>query len=58
LVNKASGRTDDKQITLFLNNVETGVQFAAVGYHAYCTVKEKGLGCEVLADWFLQDIRP
>src|SRR5262249_29149793 len=26
------GRTDDKQITFFLNNVGTGVQFAAMGY--------------------------
>ncbi len=43
---------------LFLNNEGTGVQFAAVGYHAYCTAKGKGLGCEVLADWFLQGIRP
>jgi alanine dehydrogenase len=58
LVNKAPGRTDDKQITFFLNNVGTGVQFAAVGYHAYCTAKEKGLGYEVPTDWFLQDIRP
>ncbi len=43
---------------LFLNNEGTGVQIAAVEYHAYCTAKGKGLGCDVLADRFLQDIRP
>ncbi len=36
----------------------TGVQFAVVGYRAYCTAKEKGLQYNAPADWFLQDIRP
>jgi len=52
------GRTDDKQITFFLNNVGTGVQFAAMGYCAYKAAKEKGLGHEIPTDWFLQDIKP
>jgi len=52
------GRTDDKQITFFLNNVGTGVQFAAMGYCAYRAAKEKGLGHEIPTDWFLQDIKP
>jgi ornithine cyclodeaminase/alanine dehydrogenase-like protein (mu-crystallin family) len=58
LVGKAPGRTSDKQITFFLNNVGTGVQFAAMGYCAYRAAKEKGLGHEVPTDWFLQDIKP
>ncbi len=36
----------------------TGVQFAVVGYRAYCTAKEKWLQYNAPADWFLQDIRP
>jgi ornithine cyclodeaminase/alanine dehydrogenase-like protein (mu-crystallin family) len=58
IVGKASGRTSDKQITFFLNNVGTGVQFAAMGYAAYRACKEKGLGKEIPTDWFLQDIKP
>ena len=58
LVGRAVGRTDDKQITFFLNNVGTGVQFAAIGYCAFRAAKEKGLGKEIPTDWFLQDIKP
>jgi alanine dehydrogenase len=58
IAGKAPGRTNDKQITLFLNNVGTGVQFAALGYCAYRAAKENGLGHEVPTDWFLQDIKP
>jgi ornithine cyclodeaminase/alanine dehydrogenase-like protein (mu-crystallin family) len=58
LVGKAPGRKNDKQITFFLNNVGTGVQFAAMGYCAYTACKEKGLGKEIPTDWFLQDIKP
>jgi hypothetical protein len=58
LVGKAPGRENDKQITFFLNNVGTGVQFAAMGYCAYKACQEKGLGKEIPTDWFLQDIKP
>ena len=58
LVGRVPGRTSDKQITFFLNNVGTGVQFAAMGYSAYRAAKEKGLGREIPTDWFLQDIKP
>jgi ornithine cyclodeaminase/alanine dehydrogenase-like protein (mu-crystallin family) len=58
IAGKAPSRTADKQITFFLNNVGTGVQFAAMGYSAYRAAKEKGLGHEIPTDWFLQDIKP
>jgi alanine dehydrogenase len=58
IAGKAPGRTNDRQITFFLNNVGTGVQFAAMGYCAYRAAKEKGLGHEIPTDWFLQDIKP
>lgn len=58
IAGKAPSRTHDKQITFFLNNVGTGVQFAAMGYCAYKAAKEKALGREIPTDWFLQDIKP
>ncbi|MBI2988061.1 MAG: ornithine cyclodeaminase family protein [Deltaproteobacteria bacterium] len=58
LAGSVPGRTSEKQITFFLNNVGTGVQFAAMGYCTYRAAKEKGLGHEIPTDWFLQDIKP
>jgi ornithine cyclodeaminase/alanine dehydrogenase-like protein (mu-crystallin family) len=58
ITGKSPGRTTDQQITFFLNNVGTGVQFAAMGYCAYKGAKAKGLGKEIPTDWFLQDIKP
>jgi alanine dehydrogenase len=58
IAGKAPSRTNDKQITFFLNNVGTGVQFAAMGYCAYKGAKEKGLGHEIPREWFMQDIKP
>ena len=58
IAGKAESRTDDKQITFFLNNVGTGVQFAAIGYCAYKAAREKNLGHEIPSEWFMQDIKP
>jgi ornithine cyclodeaminase/alanine dehydrogenase-like protein (mu-crystallin family) len=58
IAGKAPSRANDRQITFFLNNVGTGVQFAAMGYCAYKGAKEKGLGHEIPAEWFLQNIKP
>ena len=58
LVGKARGRTNNRQITFFLNNVGAGVQFAAMGYAAFRACKEKGLGKEIPSEWFMQDIKP
>ena len=58
IAGKAPSRTSDSQITFFLNNVGTGVQFAAMGYCAYRGAKEKGLGREIPSEWFMQDIKP
>jgi alanine dehydrogenase len=58
LAGKAPGRSNDSQITFFLNNIGTGVQFAAIGYCAFNTAKKRGLGREIPSDWFLQDIKP
>jgi ornithine cyclodeaminase/alanine dehydrogenase-like protein (mu-crystallin family) len=58
IAGKAPSRTTDQQITFFLNNVGTGVQFAAMGYCAYKGALKKGFGREIPTDWFLQDIKP
>ena len=58
IAGKAPSRTDDKQITFFLNNVGTGVQFAAMGYCAYKAAKDTGMGREIPSEWFMQDIKP
>ncbi len=58
IAGKAPSRTNDQQITFFLNNVGTGVQFAAMGYCAYKAAKEKGMGQEIPSEWFMQDIKP
>jgi ornithine cyclodeaminase/alanine dehydrogenase-like protein (mu-crystallin family) len=58
IAGKAPGRTSDDQLTFFLNNVGTGVQFAAMGYCAYQGAKERGLGREIPSEWFMQDIKP
>jgi ornithine cyclodeaminase/alanine dehydrogenase-like protein (mu-crystallin family) len=58
IAGKAPGRTNDHQITYFLNNVGTGVQFAAMGYCAYNGAKAMGLGHEIPSEWFMQDIKP
>ena len=52
------GRSSDRQITFFLNNIGTGVQFAAVGYSVLQGCRKLGLGHEVPTDWFLQDVKP
>jgi len=58
IAGKAPSRANHKQITFFLNNVGTGVQFAAMGYCAYKGAKQRCLGHEIPTDWFLQDIKP
>lgn len=58
LAGRIPGRTSERQITFFFNNLGTGVQFAAMGYCAYRGAREQGLGREVPTDWFLQDIKP
>ena len=51
------GRTSDRQITYSERGNIQGAQFYAVAGRVYELAKEKGLGREIPADWFLQDIR-
>ena len=58
LSGRAPGRTSAEQVTFFLNNIGTGVQFAAMGHCILKAAERMGLGREVAGDWFLQDIKP
>jgi ornithine cyclodeaminase/alanine dehydrogenase-like protein (mu-crystallin family) len=58
LSGRSPGRTSEGQVSFFLNNIGTGVQFAAVGYSVFRQSQQKGLGRTVPTDWFLQDIKP
>jgi len=48
------GRTDESQITFFLNVQGLGLQFAAVGGRVYQLALEKGLGREIPTEWLTQ----
>lgn len=54
---KAPGRTDDRQITFFINAGTQGLQFAACAGKVVELAKQKKVGRELPTEWFLQDIR-
>jgi ornithine cyclodeaminase/alanine dehydrogenase-like protein (mu-crystallin family) len=58
ITGKTSGRTNESQVTFFLNNVGTGLQFAVMGHCVHESAKKKGLGREIPTEWFLQDVKP
>lgn len=58
IAGRAPGRTSPQQITFFLNNIGTGVQFAAVGHAVLERARALGLGHQVPGEWFLQDVKP
>jgi ornithine cyclodeaminase/alanine dehydrogenase-like protein (mu-crystallin family) len=58
LAGVAPGRTSEGELTLFMNNFGVGIQFAALGAHAYDVARERGLGRELPDDWFLEAIQP
>jgi alanine dehydrogenase len=57
MAGRVRGRTDDRQISLFVNTGTQGLQFAAVGGYTLEKAREAGLGHEFPTDWLLQDIR-
>ena len=52
------GRTADKQITAFINNIGVAAQFAAVGAKVYELASAQGLGQKLDGDMFLEDVHP
>lgn len=58
MTGRREGRTDDRQITCFLNNLGLGYQFAAAGHVVNRKAREHGIGHELPTDWFTEDVHP
>jgi ornithine cyclodeaminase/alanine dehydrogenase-like protein (mu-crystallin family) len=58
LAGTAPGRTSEREITCFANNVGSGLQFAAAGAYVLKKAREKGVGRELPDDWFSEDVHP
>lgn len=58
LSGRAQGRQGAKEITCFMNNVGTGLQFAAAGAWVLRRAREAGVGTELPDDWFSEDVHP
>jgi len=54
---RISGRTNDEQITAYINAGNQGLQFAAVSGLVYEAALARQLGKQLPTEWFLQDIR-
>ena len=58
LSERASGRQSDREITCFVNNVGTGLQFAAAGAYVLARARAERVGTELPDDWFTEDVHP
>lgn len=54
---RARGRTAEEQISYSERGNIQGAQFYAVAAAAYEEARQRGIGREILTEWFLQDIR-
>jgi ornithine cyclodeaminase/alanine dehydrogenase-like protein (mu-crystallin family) len=55
---QGKNRTNDQQITCFINNIGLGLQFAAVGALVYKKAKENSIGINLPDSWFTEDVHP
>ncbi|TMH32002.1 MAG: hypothetical protein E6H63_03240 [Betaproteobacteria bacterium] len=58
LTERAPGRDSDREITCFVNNVGTGLQFAAAGAYVLARARAERVGTELPDDWFTEDVHP
>jgi len=58
LTERAPGRQSDREITCFMNNVGTGLQFAAAGAYVLAKARAERVGTELPDDWFTEDVHP
>ena len=58
MTGRREGRSDDGQITCFLNNLGLGYQFAAAGYVVNKKAREQGIGHELPTEWFTETVHP
>ncbi len=58
ILDRYKGRTSPDEVTCFVNNQGTGIQFAAVAGYVYETAKKRGIGCLEVWDHLLQPTHP
>ncbi len=55
---QGTNRTNEQQITCFINNIGLGLQFAAVGALVYRKAKAESIGINLPDTWFTEDVHP
>ena len=58
LAGRAEGRANDRETTLFINNVGTGLQFAAAGAYVLKKARAERVGTELPDDWVTENVHP
>jgi ornithine cyclodeaminase/alanine dehydrogenase-like protein (mu-crystallin family) len=58
LCGRAQGRRDAREVTAFVNNVGSGLQFAAAGAFVVDKARAQRVGTELPDDWFSEDVHP
>jgi alanine dehydrogenase len=58
IVGRAPGRSNDDQITCFVNNLGLGLQFAAIGALVLEQARRSGVGRELPGEWFSETVHP
>ena len=58
LTERAQGRQNASEITCFVNNVGTGLQFAAAGAYVLAKARRERAGTELPDDWFTENVHP
>jgi len=58
IAGKAPGRSDNREITCFVNNVGLGLQFAAVGALILENAGKLKVGHQLPAEWFTESVHP
>jgi alanine dehydrogenase len=56
LLGRTTGRRSDTEVTLFLNYMGLGYQFAATGHVIWQRTQERGLGRKLDTDWFTSEV--
>ena len=56
VLKRTPGRRSEKDVTLFLNYMGLGYQFAATGHVIWRRAQERGLGRRLDTDWFTSEV--
>lgn len=56
VLNRMPGRRSERDVTLFLNYMGLGYQFAATGHVIWQRAQERGIGRKLDTDWFTSEV--